>query len=360
MTADKTSITHRVTAVIPTYRRPALLARAVRSVLNQSHPDLEVRVFDNASGDDTRKTMEALMRSDSRVKYHAQTENIGAFRNFVFGMKSVSTPFFSLLSDDDFLLPDFYRLAVEGLARFPEAMFFAGATVQMDEKGGVFAVPMAGWPREGFFRPEEGLDYMLGKTYPTWTGMVFRTEVIERIGLLDEEVGDPSDIDFEFRTAARFPYLISKAHCAVHVRHSRATYQSARVASIWPGWLKMIRHLTEDPRIVPEVRARAGGLLGKLFHRTLFLLALKCLKRGDLEEVRKAVAILEEKGSLGRSARGRARILKILLIIPPLRWALWGLLWARWKWMDWYHHGAVHGSGVLERARSENGSLGSS
>ena len=42
-----------ITTVIPTYRRPALLAQAIRSVLTQTYPHFLVCVYDNASADET-------------------------------------------------------------------------------------------------------------------------------------------------------------------------------------------------------------------------------------------------------------------------------------------------------------------
>lgn len=50
----KTDVTEPIiTAVIPTYRRPRLLRRAIKSVLAQTYPHFQVCVYDNASGDET-------------------------------------------------------------------------------------------------------------------------------------------------------------------------------------------------------------------------------------------------------------------------------------------------------------------
>jgi len=42
-----------ITTIIPTYRRPKLLRRAIKSVLGQTFPHFQVCVYDNASGDET-------------------------------------------------------------------------------------------------------------------------------------------------------------------------------------------------------------------------------------------------------------------------------------------------------------------
>lgn len=104
-----------VTTIIPTYRRPKLLRRSIRSVLNQTYPHFNVCVYDNASDDATASVVEDFQKEDSRVKYYAHKENIGATENFIYGMEHVETPFFTLLSDGDLILPNFGGKAWQAL-----------------------------------------------------------------------------------------------------------------------------------------------------------------------------------------------------------------------------------------------------
>ena len=142
-----------ITAVIPTFRRAKLLRRAVRSVFDQEGVGLRVCVFDNASGDETADVVADLAASDARVIYHRHAENIGAARNFEFGLSAVETSFFSILSDDDYLLPGFYKNAMEGLARHAEAMCWAGMTLNVDETDVIWDARVRSWHREGVFSP---------------------------------------------------------------------------------------------------------------------------------------------------------------------------------------------------------------
>src|SRR6516165_1449212 len=97
-----------ITTVIPTFRRPTLLGRAIRSVLRQTNRDCAVTVFDNASGDETRDVVAAIAAEDPRVSYHCQSRNVGIVANFISAMQSVQSPYFSVLSDDDVLFPEFF------------------------------------------------------------------------------------------------------------------------------------------------------------------------------------------------------------------------------------------------------------
>ncbi|RKX41747.1 MAG: glycosyltransferase family 2 protein, partial [Thermotogae bacterium] len=59
-----------ITTIIPTYRRPKLLQRAIKSVLNQTYPHFQVCVYDNASGDETAEVVAEFAKKDPRVKYY--------------------------------------------------------------------------------------------------------------------------------------------------------------------------------------------------------------------------------------------------------------------------------------------------
>ena len=117
-----------ITTILPTYQRPAMLRRAIRSALAQSWTALQVRVYDNAGDPENAAVVASL--DDPRVEYFRHPRNLGAFANFQFGLGRVSTPFFSFLADDDILLPDFYATAVAALEKEPTAAFAAMRVVR--------------------------------------------------------------------------------------------------------------------------------------------------------------------------------------------------------------------------------------
>ena len=97
----------QVTVLIPTYKRPEKLKRAVESIQNQSYQDFVIVISDNASGDETENIVYSLIKGDTRIKYFKQSLNIGMNPNFNFLVSKVDTPFFCLLTDDDYYLPNF-------------------------------------------------------------------------------------------------------------------------------------------------------------------------------------------------------------------------------------------------------------
>jgi glycosyltransferase involved in cell wall biosynthesis len=92
-----------VTVVIPTRNRAAVLPRAIRSVLGQSHGQLEIIVIDDASDDDTRQVVESF--ADPRIRYiRCDTpRNAAAARNT--GLDAATGSVVAFLDSDDEWLP---------------------------------------------------------------------------------------------------------------------------------------------------------------------------------------------------------------------------------------------------------------
>lgn len=94
-----------VTIVIPTYKRPRYLKRAVESVLNQTYSKIELIVVDDNNPDtpERMETEEVMARysDDSRVQYlkHDRNKNGSAARNT--GWRQSSGKYITFIDDDD-------------------------------------------------------------------------------------------------------------------------------------------------------------------------------------------------------------------------------------------------------------------
>ncbi len=257
-----------ITVIIPTFRRPKLLRRAILSVLSQTFSAFQVCVYDNASNDDTQKVVTELAKTDSRIKYHCHKENIGAAVNFDFGLKKVSTPFFSFLSDDDLLLPSFLEAAMRSFSANHDAMFFAGLTIMVEDSKVVNVTKENGL--YGYFSPPDGLMEILNTGGLIWTSIVFRSGVIDCVGRLDHETGIWFDNDFVLRIAARFPITISNEPSAIFALHEQSLSTAACDCSlIWPGFQHMVDKIISDKCLSEDVRIQAQNKLIEWLRYTL-------------------------------------------------------------------------------------------
>jgi len=285
-----------VTTIIPTYNRSRMLKRAIQSVLDQTYDKLQLCIYDNASEDDTELVVSEMKEKDKRIHYFRHPRNIGQINNFNFGVAHVTTPFFSFLSDDDVLLPDFYQKALRCFKRHPEILFAAGEWIYV--RNGKFVDFVT--HKEGYYSPPESLLEMVeGKNlyFPLLTAMLFRQDVISKVGLFDAEI-PTGDVDFEYRTMVEGPFVLFKMPCAIREGHASATSELADYRSVWPGWLKMIKNITASEHLSPRVCARITEALNRHLKRQIFLTGFENIRNKNVGGAYGAAEVLKREYGL--------------------------------------------------------------
>ena len=279
-----------ITVIIPTFRRPKLLRRAILSVLNQTFSAFQVCVYDDASNDNTQKVVTELAKTDSRIKYYCHEQNIGAGANFNYGLKEVNTPFFSFLSDDDLLLPHFFEVAMQSLSSNPDVMFYAGLTIQVKDNK-IIGISKSGG-RFGYFSPPDSLLDILDHQL-LWNSIVFRSKVVDCVGLLDIDVGGPADIDFEFRVAAHHAVIISTEPSAIYMLHTQNFYaRSSDYRLYLPGFKLIINRMMSDESLSLDTRIQIKNRLNAWLANILIALAVRASLKGEFDNVSAIAEIL--------------------------------------------------------------------
>lgn len=307
-----------VTTVLPTYRRPLLLQRSARSAGSQEDVEVVLRICDNASKDSTSEVVAALADSCFRVDYVRREQNIGAIQNFVEGVRGIETPFFSLLADDDYLLPGFYRQAIEDLSRHPEAMFWVGTTLNVSPDGTVWDARLERWPRDGIYRGIEGVLAMTGGLAPNWTGILFRSGVLSAPGFIDQKAGGPADLDCTLRMAARFPFYVRRVPVAVSMLNPESFSATQPLEAFWPGWQRMLQNMAELEDLSPLERRQVGEALMRDARRMLFRRGINALVHGRSEFARDASTALRQFGGGGLRA-AMLDLARLGSLVPGMR-----------------------------------------
>ncbi len=274
-----------ITTIIPTYQRPQLLRRCIRSVLAQSYPDFEVHVYDNASGDETPQVVAELAKRNPCIKYHRNLRNIGMMANFGFGIDQVKTPYFNILSDDDFLLPGFFQTAIDEMTTDPRPGFFFGGLLFFDGAKVVVA-PVEGWNIEGKVEPARIFLALFPGSWITWTSSLFRTAAVEDAGGFKPQLGYGADVELLMRLAVRNAAIISRKPCAVmNLHHGSASvadsgqqYSAARNLTILESVENAVELARRDGMITHEEERSLrtiirNGIEWRLFRRAFVLLA---------------------------------------------------------------------------------------
>ena len=103
---------------MPTFKRPKLLNRALRSLIEQTHANWICRVFDDCPDQSALEVCAAF--SDPRIKYEPNPTNLGICANIdkCFSTEALEpTAFICLLEDDNFFLSSHLSDSVDILQR---------------------------------------------------------------------------------------------------------------------------------------------------------------------------------------------------------------------------------------------------
>lgn len=105
----------KVTVGMPTYNNEKFIRNAIDSILAQTFDDFEFIISDNASTDSTPSICQEYAKSDKRIRYIRQSQNMGPIWNFNFVLQEAKGEFFMWAAADDYWLPTFLQKNVLAL-----------------------------------------------------------------------------------------------------------------------------------------------------------------------------------------------------------------------------------------------------
>ena len=115
-----------VTIGIPTFNRAHLLIRAINSACQQKYQNLEIVISDNFSSDRTEALCRAALKTDHRIRYLRQPENMGPVENFRNVLDAAQGEFFMWLGDDDWIDLDYIEKCLHELDENPTIFLVSG------------------------------------------------------------------------------------------------------------------------------------------------------------------------------------------------------------------------------------------
>lgn len=104
---------------LPVYNGGCRLDMAIKSIINQDYQDFILFISDNSSNDETENICRRYVKSDNRVYYYRQNNNIGAVKNFKFVLDSTDSEYFMWAGADDIRSRDFISKNIDFLVRNP-------------------------------------------------------------------------------------------------------------------------------------------------------------------------------------------------------------------------------------------------
>ncbi len=89
-----------VSVIIPTYNKITTIERAIKSVLNQTHPNFELIIMDDGSTDETYKVCEKYQND---IIYIPNDENVGSYKTRIDALEYINGDYVMYVDADDWL-----------------------------------------------------------------------------------------------------------------------------------------------------------------------------------------------------------------------------------------------------------------
>ncbi len=127
----------RVTIGVPTRNRAKSLDHTLSCLAGQGFRDLELRISDNASSDETPEVIRRWTAADPRIRATRHAADVGPVENFDGLRRDVESEYFMWLADDDEVDPDYVETCVAFLDAHPDHVLASGqATLDNVEGSG--------------------------------------------------------------------------------------------------------------------------------------------------------------------------------------------------------------------------------
>ena len=112
-----------VSIVLPTHNGARYIEQAIQSCLDQTYPNIEIIIVDDASTDETPELLARIAAGNHRIRVirHTQNQRLPGALNT--GFANAKGDYLTWTSDDNLYEPEAIQLMVSGLEARPDVGF---------------------------------------------------------------------------------------------------------------------------------------------------------------------------------------------------------------------------------------------
>lgn len=208
-----------ISLIIPAFNSEKFLDDCLCSVLKQKLSQIEILVINDGSND---KTADICANYLGKIRYFYQNRK-GASSARNLGLKNAKGEFIAFLDADDMLMSNALEILKEPLTKHKEKIVSIGLHQEIRQINGQW---------ENLKSPYRGA-YL--------SGIMFKKEVLNAIGTLDEHITIGEDIDWFFRLReSKIPIAYLNQVVLLYRRHNRNS--SNNYLEVQQGILKACRN----------------------------------------------------------------------------------------------------------------------
>lgn len=174
-----------VSIIVATRNDAETIEKSVKSLLNQTHGNLEIIVIDDASEDNSYKIIKSIARQDGRVSVLRNHRQLGTGRSRNLGLQVARGDYVAFHDGDDISLPHRIAVQLRALVDAPEKKLSLCNYVRVDSKGQALEI-----------NGRRVMKCIISMMFP-------RNEVVERVGFF-ENLSISEDSDFYERIKIEF------------------------------------------------------------------------------------------------------------------------------------------------------------
>jgi glycosyltransferase involved in cell wall biosynthesis len=255
--ASSTSSWPRISIVIPSYNQGAYVESAIRSVIDQRYPDVELIIMDGCSSDNT---VDVIRKYQSRVAYWESVRDNGQSHAINKGLRRVTGEIWAYLNTDDYYTEGvFFDVAREFKRR--NRLWVTGQAEYFNESGTVEKLTPVQYP----YFSQALLRWENPRATAIQPSTFYRTEVIDRFGYFDESLHYCMDFEYNLRLQAqqKRPAEVPRVLCRARLHPASKTVSEGSRAFIREDITIVKRFLSavpDDERAEVEEKLRQHEL----------------------------------------------------------------------------------------------------
>ncbi|MBR0487603.1 MAG: glycosyltransferase family 2 protein [Treponema sp.] len=188
-----------VSVIIPCYNASKYVEKAVRSIMEQTYPNLEILIANDCSTDNTLEILELLSKEDSRIKIINNEQNLKIVKTLNKLIEIATGKYIARMDADDISLPDRIEKQVLFLEKNPEYAMCGTNAWHIDDNGNIIGktdLPLT--PEKNkyflkyystFYHPTIMIrsevyknnlyseDYLYAEDYELWCRLIFKNDI---------------------------------------------------------------------------------------------------------------------------------------------------------------------------------------